>query len=106
MRLVVVAITDVVTHQAFEVSLIENDDMIEQIAATVTDPSLRDTILPRTSVACLLGLNAETLHRVDQFDIRLYAVIKDQIAGCQVIKTPRAITQLAQALVGCFVILQ
>jgi hypothetical protein len=94
MRSVVVAITDVVIHQAFEVLLIENDDMIEQIAATVTDPSLRNTILPRNSVTCLLRLNAEALHRVDHFEIRLYAVIKDQIAGCQVIKTPRAINQL------------
>jgi hypothetical protein len=94
MRSVVVVITDVVIHQAFEMSLIQNNDMIEQIAATVTDPSLRDTILPRTSAACLLGLNAEPLHRVDFFAIRLYAVIKDQIAGCQVIKTPRATAQL------------
>lgn len=94
MRWVVVTIKDVVIHQAFEVLLIENNDMIEQFAATGTDHSLRDTILPRNSVACLLGLNAEALHRVDHSEIRLYAVIKVQIAGCQVIKTPRAINQL------------
>jgi hypothetical protein len=86
MRSVVVVITDLVIRQAFEVPIIENDDMIELIAATVTDPSLRNTILPWTSVACLLGLNAEALHRVDHFAVKLYAVIKDQIAGCQVIK--------------------
>jgi hypothetical protein len=36
MRSVVVVITDVVIHQAFEVPFIGNDDMVEQIPATVT----------------------------------------------------------------------
>jgi len=71
MRSVLMVIVDVFVHKAFQMLGIENNYMVEQIAATVPDPSLRDTILPRTPVAGLLWLNAEVPHRFDNVAIEL-----------------------------------
>jgi hypothetical protein len=67
-------------------AFIQNDHMVEQIAAAVADPTLGDAVLPRTSEAGPLGLDAEALHRVDHFFIELCAAIKDQIAGRRVVR--------------------
>jgi hypothetical protein len=56
---------DVLTHEAFQMALIEHDYMIEQVPAAVTDPAVDNTVLPRTLKAGLLGLDAQCLDRVD-----------------------------------------
>jgi len=65
---------------------IENDHMVEQIAAAVANPSLGNTILPRASEAGLLRPDAEALHRFDHFFIELRTAIKDQVARCCVVR--------------------
>jgi hypothetical protein len=45
MRSIFVVVTDVLTHQTFQMAFIQNDHMVEQIAAAVADPALGDTIL-------------------------------------------------------------
>jgi hypothetical protein len=40
-------------------TLIQDDDMIEQISAAVVDSALGDAILPRASETGSFGLNAE-----------------------------------------------
>ena len=82
---VLLVITDVFIHEAFQMPLIEYDYMVEQIAATVADESLCDAVLPGTAKAGLLRLNAETLDGVDYLFIELCAAIKDQVAGCRVV---------------------
>ena len=47
MRSVVVVIVEVFGHEAFQVPLIEHNDMIEQFAAATADETFRNTILPR-----------------------------------------------------------
>ncbi len=77
---------------------VEDDHVVEQIAAAVADPALGDAILPRTSVVGSLGLNAEVLDHADHFFIELCATIKDQVAGrgvvreclAQLLNNPRA----------------
>ena len=44
---VVVVIADIVIHQSLQMSLVEHEHMIEQIAATVANKSLSDSVLPR-----------------------------------------------------------
>jgi len=68
------------------VAFIENDHMVKQIAAAVTHPALGNTVLPRTSITCPLGLDAKHLHGVDQFLIELRAAIKDQVTRRSVIR--------------------
>ena len=60
--------------------------MAEQIPAAVADPALRNAVLPRTSEAGPLGLNAETLYGLDDIFLELCAAIKDQILGNRVIR--------------------
>ncbi len=44
---VVMVVANVVGEKSLQVKLIENDDMIQQVAPTTLDPSLRDAVLPR-----------------------------------------------------------
>ena len=71
MRSVLVVVTDVLIHQAFQMPFIENDHMVEQIAAAVADPTLGNAVLPRTSEAGSLWLDAEALYGVDDFFIEV-----------------------------------
>src|ERR1017187_6280730 len=86
MRPVLMVVTDVLTHQSFQMPFVENDDMVEQVPAAVADPALRDAVLPWTSEAGSLGLNANALHRVDHFFIEVCTAIKDQEFGGRVIR--------------------
>jgi len=65
---------------------IENDHMVEQIPAAVTDPTLCYSILPRASEAGLLELYAVAFNNVDHFAIELRAVIEDQITRRSVVR--------------------
>ena len=64
MRAVLVIITDVLVHEAFQMPFVENDHMVEQISAAVADPTLRNAVLPRASETSLLGLDAEARPQV------------------------------------------
>ena len=85
MSSIVVIIADVIIHQSLQVPFIENDHMVEQIAAAITDPALGNAVLPRTSEAGPIGLDAEALHCVDNLFIELCAAIKDQIARSRIV---------------------
>ena len=90
MRPVVVIVADVFVHQAFQMPFIKNDHVVEQIAAAVADPPLGNTVLPRTSEACSLRMDAEAFHCVDHFIIELCAAIKDQLAGRDIVRKRHA----------------
>src|ERR1035437_7072507 len=83
---VVVVITDVLTHQAFQMGLVEHDHMIEQISSTVANPAFGDAVLPGTSEAGPFGRNAKALHRTNDFLIEVRAAIKDQVSGNRIIR--------------------
>jgi hypothetical protein len=55
--------------------------MVEQIPATVADPALGDSVLPRAPKARSLWLDAEAFHCVDHSLIEVGPAIKDQIFG-------------------------
>ena len=67
MRSVVVVVMNVLAHQTFQMALIENNHMIEQIPATVADPTLRNVILPRAPEAGSLRLDVKALYCIDDF---------------------------------------
>lgn len=56
---VLVAIADKLAHQAFHMSLIEDDHGIESVSAANSNPALGHTVLPWTSVAGLLRFDAK-----------------------------------------------
>src|ERR1035437_4346494 len=86
MSAVLVVKADVIIHEAFQMLLVQNDHMVEKIPAAVADPAFGDTVLPRTSEARSLGLNAEGLHRIDHLRVEAGTAIKDQILGCRVVR--------------------
>ena len=92
-RPVLVVVADVLVHQAFQMPLIYDDHVVEQVTAAVADPTFGDAILPRTAVAGSLRLDAEALYCVDHFFIELCAAIKDQVARCGVVR--KRLAQLA-----------
>src|ERR1035437_9363540 len=65
---------------------VEHDDMIEQIPSAIPNPAFCNTVLPRTAEAGPLGLDAEALHRADNFLVEVRCAIEDQIGGDLVIR--------------------
>src|ERR1022692_1281714 len=78
---VVVVVTDVFSHQSFQMPFIDDNHIVEHVPTAAADPSFCNTILPWASEAGSLRLNAEAPHRVNHFFIEARAAIKDQVSG-------------------------
>ena len=78
-------VADVFSHQALQMPLAEDDHVVEQISAAISDPTLGDTVLPRTTEAGSLRLDADALHSLDHFVVELCPAIKNQVAGRRVV---------------------
>jgi hypothetical protein len=85
MHSVFVIVVNVLVHEPLQMPFIKDDDMIEQIPATVADPALSAPVLPQTAEAGLLRLDAEVLDRVDHFTVEVCTAIEDQVFGSQVV---------------------
>jgi hypothetical protein len=79
LRSIVMVVTDILFHQPLQMTLIEDDDMIERIPAAVANPTLRDIILPWASEIGSLGLNAEALYGVEHFFIEIRSSVENPI---------------------------
>ena len=64
---------------------IHNNYMVKQISTASSDPTLCNTVLPRTSEAGSLELDSETPRSVDDFPIEVCAAIEDQVFRSRVI---------------------
>ena len=76
-------ITDVFVHQAFQMPLIEDDHMVEQIPSAVAGPVLCNAILPGASEAGPLGLDSKALHRDDHLWVKILARSKIRYFGTE-----------------------
>jgi hypothetical protein len=47
---VLMIVTDVITHQPTQVIFIQDDHVVQQFPSAAADPTLRDSLLPRTLV--------------------------------------------------------
>jgi len=99
MSSVVMVITDVLVHQAFQMPLVQDDHMVEQIAAAVSNPALGNAVLPRAAEAGSFGLDAEAFHRFDDFAVELRSAIKDQITRRRVVR--ECLAQLLNDPLAC-----
>lgn len=79
MRPVFVVVGDVFVHQAFQMSLAEDDHMVEQVPPAAADPTLGNAILQWALEAGPRWLDAEAFHGVDDFLIKVGGSIKDQV---------------------------
>jgi len=50
MRSIFMVIADVFRHKAFQMSLVEDDHVIQQVPPATSHPTLRHTVLPRTVI--------------------------------------------------------
>jgi hypothetical protein len=85
MRSVLVVVVDVVVHQALQMSLVENDHMIEQFSAAAPHESLRNTVLPGTLKAGSFGLDAEGPDILNNLFIEVLGAVEDQMARCGIV---------------------
>jgi hypothetical protein len=85
MRSVFMVITNVFADQAFQMPFVENNHMVKQVPSAIANPTLCNTVLPRTSEAGSCWLDAEALHGVDYFFIEACAAIEDQVFGSRVV---------------------
>ena len=92
MRSVVVIVTDVLIHKAFQVALIQHDHMVKQISPAVTHESLGDAVLPWALETGPFGLDAEGLKGGNNFFAKAGSSIEDQVAGRRVVR--ERLTQL------------
>ena len=62
---VIVVITDVLAHQAFQMPFVEHDYMVEQITPAVADPTLSNPVLPRDYArwSALAGCRSSSSYR-------------------------------------------
>jgi hypothetical protein len=68
----VMAVADVFAHQPFQMPLIEHDDMVKQVVFTITNPVFGYAVLPGTSEAGPIGLDAEACYGADNFCARMW----------------------------------
>jgi hypothetical protein len=77
---VLVVITNVVLQQPSQVSLIQNNHVIEQVAPYAANPALGNAVLPRTAKCGANRLAAHHLHGRDHIGTELGGPIEDQEA--------------------------
>src|ERR1035437_1837621 len=87
-----VIVADVLVHQTLQMPLVQDDHMIEQITATVTNPALGNTVLPRASETGPPGLDTEALHSIDDLLIEVCSAIENQVSRSGIVGT--GLTQL------------
>ena len=76
---VLLKVSDVFSHQPPQMSFVERDHVIEQLAATTSDPTFRDAVLPRRCDARPLGLESCRLEEVDNIGIEFGVAIEDDV---------------------------
>ena len=80
MRAIGVIIRDVVLDETAQVSLIEDEYVIQKISATAPDPAFRDSILPRACRAYACGFHAAGCQQIGYLLAELAVTIENRIA--------------------------
>jgi len=76
---VFVVVTDVLGDEAFQMTMIENDHMIELVSAAVANPALGNAILPGTSEARSFRLGTPRLDGADHLFIEVRGSVENQV---------------------------
>lgn len=84
MRSVVSMVGRVLLHESVQVALTEDDDSLEDLASTRTNPPFGDSVLPGTPVGRPDGVDAHPLERAVDIGAELGVAVEDEIAGSRV----------------------
>ena len=80
MRAIGVIIRDIVFDETAQVSLVEDEYVIQKISATASNPAFRDSILPGTSETDPLGFDATGYQQIRHILVELRISIQNRIA--------------------------
>jgi len=61
-RPIFMVVANILGHQPFEVPLVQDDHVVQQVSSATPDPALRDTVLPRTAKGSPGGLTSQVSH--------------------------------------------
>src|SRR5215469_3050474 len=75
---VLVVVAHILSHQPFQMSLVQDDDVVQQVSAATPYPTLGHSVLPRTSKGSAHGLASHILRRRDYVLTTFRVVIKEQ----------------------------
>ena len=79
MAAIFVVVLEVRTHKPDKMIPVKHDHMIEQFPSTTADPSLRDSILPRTSVSGAAWFDTHCLDESHQLGTEDRVAVEYQI---------------------------
>jgi hypothetical protein len=71
MRSILVVIADIFSHEPFQMPLIEDNHVIQQVAAATPNPALGDAVLPRAAEGCANWLASQVLRGKDDIAAKL-----------------------------------
>lgn len=86
MRAVVVVVPNVLCHETLEMTLVESDDVVEEITPTASDEPLGDAILPWTAEVGPLRFDPKAFDGRDDFCVEVAPAVEDQILRGRVIR--------------------
>ena len=78
MRPVLVIIEQVGRHKSFEMPLIEDDHVVQQVASATSYPALSNTVLPRTAKGCASWLASHVSHSRNHIGAKLGVAVEEQ----------------------------
>ena len=77
MRPVLMVVAYIFSHKPFQVSLVEDNNVIEQVSSAASHPSLRDTVLPRAAIRGTHWLASQLADRRHHIPAKLRVVINN-----------------------------
>src|SRR6516164_2123740 len=78
MRPVLMVIEQVGRHQSFEMPLIDDDHVVQQVASATSYPALSNTVLPRTAKGCASWLASHVSHSRNHIGAKLGVAVEQQ----------------------------
>ena len=90
-------IADVLFQQPSQMSLVEDDHMVEQVPTHTANPALRNSVLPGTAECGPNRLAAHRLHGRDDISTELRVAIEDQEALRLLAVFPSFVSPAAQS---------
>jgi len=81
---ILVVVTDILRNQPFQMPLVQDDDMIQQVSATASHPALGNAVLPRTAKGSAHRLAAHAFRKGHYFLAEFCIAVEDQeLAGAE-----------------------
>ena len=75
-----VIIGDVITDQTAQMNLVKDDYVIEKLISTASNPTFRNSILPRTRKACACGFHSAGCEEIGYLFTKLGITIQNYVA--------------------------